>query len=163
MLLGIVRAKWIWHIMCKINLQKQLNILWVIPGHEISTWKKKIKLFKLVHWRFSKGLWCFSESNTFIFSKKSQKNQKNQKNQINDGHQNFYGRTLKNRFSDWTFFRQLNLSIKMINPRQINQNITTKTKLTDIFILAAQVQASNMSENLLNEIRQIVHFLYQGK
>lgn len=51
----------------------------------------------------------------------------------------------------------------MINPRQINQNITTKTKLTDIFILAAQVQASNMSENMLNEIRQIVHFLYQGK
>ena len=51
----------------------------------------------------------------------------------------------------------------MINPRQINQNRTTKTKLTDIFILAAQAQASNMSENLLNEIREIVHFLYQGK
>ena len=44
--------------------------------------------------------------------------------------------------------------IKRLTPKQILQRLP---------IALAQVQASNTSENLLNEIRQIIYSLYQEK
>ena len=41
--------------------------------------------------------------------------------------------------------------------------LTPKQMLQKLPIALAQVQASNTSENLLNEIRQIVYSLYPGK
>ena len=41
--------------------------------------------------------------------------------------------------------------------------LTPKQMLQRLAIALAQVQASNNSENLLNEIRQIACFLYQSK
>ena len=44
--------------------------------------------------------------------------------------------------------------LKILTPKQLIQRLP---------IALAQVKARNNSENLLNEIRQIVHFLYQSK
>ena len=44
--------------------------------------------------------------------------------------------------------------LKILTPKQILQRLP---------IALAQVKAGNNSENLLNEIRQIVYFLYQSK
>ena len=44
--------------------------------------------------------------------------------------------------------------LKTLTPRQIFQRLPTAL---------AQVKAGNNSENLLNEIHQIIHFLYQSK
>ena len=41
--------------------------------------------------------------------------------------------------------------------------LTSKQLLQRLPIALAQVKAGNNSENLLNEIRQIVHSLYQSK
>ena len=41
--------------------------------------------------------------------------------------------------------------------------LTPKQKLQILPIALAQVKAGNNSENLLNEIRQIVYSLYQSK
>ena len=41
--------------------------------------------------------------------------------------------------------------------------LTSKQLLQRVPIALAQVKAGNNSENLLNEIRQIVHSLYQSK
>ena len=39
----------------------------------------------------------------------------------------------------------------------------TKEKLQRLLVTLAQVKAGNTSENVLNEIRLIIHFLYQAK
>ena len=44
--------------------------------------------------------------------------------------------------------------VKMLTPKQMLQRLP---------IALTQVKASNTSENLLNEIRQIVYFLYQSQ
>ena len=44
--------------------------------------------------------------------------------------------------------------IKMLTPKQMLQTLT---------IAFAQVQAGNKSENLINEIRQIMYSLYRAK
>ena len=44
--------------------------------------------------------------------------------------------------------------IKILTPKQMLQRLPTAL---------AQIKAGNNSENLLNEIRQIVHSLYQSK
>ena len=44
--------------------------------------------------------------------------------------------------------------LKILTPKQILQRLPTAL---------AQVKAGNNSENLLNEIHQIIHFLYQSK
>ena len=44
--------------------------------------------------------------------------------------------------------------LKILTPKQMIQRLP---------IALAQVKASNNSENLLNEIRQIIHSLYQSK
>ena len=44
--------------------------------------------------------------------------------------------------------------LKILTPKQMLQRLP---------IALAQVKADNNSENLLNEIRQIVYFLYQSK
>ena len=44
--------------------------------------------------------------------------------------------------------------LKILPPKQILQRFP---------IALAQVKAGNKSKNLLNEIRQIIHFLYQEK
>ena len=44
--------------------------------------------------------------------------------------------------------------LKILTPKQMLQRFP---------ISLAQVKADNNSENLLNEIRQMVHFLYQSK
>ena len=44
--------------------------------------------------------------------------------------------------------------LKILTPREIFQRLPTAL---------AQVKAGNNSENLLNEIHQIIHFLYQSK
>ena len=44
--------------------------------------------------------------------------------------------------------------LKMLTPKQLLQRLS---------IALSQVKASNNSENLLNEIRQIVYSLYQSK
>ena len=44
--------------------------------------------------------------------------------------------------------------LKILTPKQMLQRLS---------IALAQVKAGNNSENLLNEIRQIVYFLYQSK
>ena len=44
--------------------------------------------------------------------------------------------------------------LKILTPEQTLQRLP---------IALAQVKASNTSEKLLNEIRQIIYFLYQGK
>ena len=44
--------------------------------------------------------------------------------------------------------------LKILTPKQMLQRLP---------IALAQVKAGNNSENLLNEIRQIVYFLYQSK
>ena len=44
--------------------------------------------------------------------------------------------------------------LKMLTPKQMLQRLP---------IALAQVKAGNNSENLLNEIRQVVYFLYQSK
>ena len=41
--------------------------------------------------------------------------------------------------------------------------LTSKQMLQRLPIALAQVKAGNNSENLLNEIRQIIYFLYQAK
>ena len=41
--------------------------------------------------------------------------------------------------------------------------LTPKQKLQRLLIALAQVKAGNNSENLLNEIRQIIYPLYQAK
>ena len=41
--------------------------------------------------------------------------------------------------------------------------LTTKQMLQRLPIALAQVKAGNNSENLLNEIRQIIYLLYQSK
>ena len=43
------------------------------------------------------------------------------------------------------------------------KGLTPKQLLQRLPIVFAQVKACNNSENLLNEIRQIVYFLYQSK
>ena len=45
-------------------------------------------------------------------------------------------------------------NIKILTPKQMLQRLPTEF---------AQVKAGNASENLLNEIRQIIYFLYQAK
>ena len=45
----------------------------------------------------------------------------------------------------------------------MSQNITPKQMLQRLTIALAQVKAGNTSENLLNEIRQIIYSLYQAK
>ena len=44
--------------------------------------------------------------------------------------------------------------LKILTPKQMLQRLP---------ITLAQVKAGNKSENLLNEIRQIIYFLYQSK
>ena len=44
--------------------------------------------------------------------------------------------------------------LKILTPKQMHQRLP---------IALAQVKAGNNSESLLNEIRQIVYFLYQSK
>ena len=46
------------------------------------------------------------------------------------------------------------MGFKILTPKQMLQRLP---------IALAQVKAGNNSENLLNEIRQIVYFLYQSK
>ena len=46
------------------------------------------------------------------------------------------------------------LTIRSLTPKQILQRLS---------IALAQVKASNTSENLLNEIKQILHSLYRAK
>ena len=41
--------------------------------------------------------------------------------------------------------------------------LTTKEMLQKLLIPLAQLKTSNTSENLANEIRQIIYFLYQTK
>ena len=41
--------------------------------------------------------------------------------------------------------------------------LTPKQMLQRLLITLAQVKAGSISENLLNEIRQIIYFLYQQK
>ena len=41
--------------------------------------------------------------------------------------------------------------------------LTPKQMLQRLPIALAEVKAVNTSENLLNEIRQIIYYLYQGK
>ena len=50
--------------------------------------------------------------------------------------------------------KQNETGLKILTPKQILQRLP---------IALAQVKAGNNSENLLNEIRQIVYFLYQSK
>ena len=50
--------------------------------------------------------------------------------------------------------RKQGTGLKILTPKQILQRL---------LIALAQVKAGNNSENLLNEIRQIVHSLYQLK
>ena len=45
-------------------------------------------------------------------------------------------------------------NLKILTPKQMVQRLP---------IALAQVKAGNTSENLLNKIRQIIHFLYQAK
>ena len=45
-------------------------------------------------------------------------------------------------------------NLKILSPKQMLQRLQTAL---------AQVKASNTSENLLNEIRQIIYFLYRAK
>ena len=44
--------------------------------------------------------------------------------------------------------------LKLLTPKQMLQRLP---------VALAQVKAGNNSENLLNEIRQIIYFLYQSK
>ena len=44
--------------------------------------------------------------------------------------------------------------LKILTPKQMLQRLP---------IILAQIKASNFSESLLNEIRQIVYYLYQSK
>ena len=44
--------------------------------------------------------------------------------------------------------------LKILTPKQMLQRLP---------IALAEVKAVNTSENLLNEIRQIIYYLYQGK
>ena len=44
--------------------------------------------------------------------------------------------------------------LKILSPKQMNQRLS---------ITLAQVKAHNISNNLLNEIRQIIYFLYREK
>ena len=46
------------------------------------------------------------------------------------------------------------MGFKILTPKQMLQRLP---------IALAQVKAGNNSENLLNEIRQVVYFLYQSK
>ena len=50
--------------------------------------------------------------------------------------------------------QQKSKRIKILNPKKMLQRLP---------ITLAQVKAGNTSENLLNEIRQIIYSLYQGK
>ena len=51
-------------------------------------------------------------------------------------------------------FNNYNSNLKILTPKQMLQRLP---------IALAQVQAANNSQNLLNEIRQIVYSLYQSK
>ena len=59
---------------------------------------------------------------------------------------------LKNGF--WRANRKGGTGLKILTPKQMLQRLP---------ITLAQVKAGNNSENLLNEIRQIVYSLYQSK
>ena len=50
--------------------------------------------------------------------------------------------------------KQQGTGLKMLTPKQMLQRLT---------IALAQIKAGNNSENLLNEIRQIIYYLYQSK
>ena len=51
-------------------------------------------------------------------------------------------------------FKAKHGGLKILNPKQMLQRLP---------ILLAQVKAGNTSENLLNEIHQIIYYLYQAK
>ena len=59
---------------------------------------------------------------------------------------------IKTKGSGYLDFKPSNL--KILTPKQMLQRLQ---------IALAQIKAGNNSENLLNEIRQIVYFLYQSK
>ena len=55
-----------------------------------------------------------------------------------------------------------------LKPQQLKKGVglkilTSKQMLQRLPIALAQIKASNNSESLLNEIRQILHYLYQSK
>ena len=62
--------------------------------------------------------------------------------------------TPKESFMGETSSQQEGIGLKVLTPKQMLQRLP---------IPLAQIKAGNNSENLLNEIRQIVYALYQSK
>ena len=58
---------------------------------------------------------------------------------------------------------QLYLRLNMTQNMERTQNIKSKQTLQNLPVEFAQVKEGNKSENLLNEIRQIIYSLYQAK
>ena len=68
-----------------------------------------------------------------------------------------------NAFRSKIFLRKLEGSVIFISDHSKLKILTPKQMLQRLPIALAQVKAGNNSENLLNEIRQIVYSLYQTK
>ena len=82
---------------------------------------------------------------------------KKKKNILNSAQNLYYGRELViNAFKSGLFPLKstTGTGLKILTPKQMLQRLP---------ITLAQVKASNNSENLLNEIRQIIFSLYQSK
>ena len=60
----------------------------------------------------------------------------------------------RNMSTDIYYSKQKRTGLKILTPKQMLQRLP---------ISLAQIKAGNNSQSLLNEIRQIVYFLYQSK
>ena len=88
---------------------------------------------------------------------KTKDDKKNKKYILNSAENLYYGRELViNAFKSGLFPLKstTGTGLKILTPKQVLQRLS---------IALAQVKAGNNSENLLNEIRQIVYSLYQSK
>ena len=64
---------------------------------------------------------------------------------------NDYARNMSTNIYD---SKQEGTGVKILTPKQMLQKLS---------IALAQIKAGNNSQNLINEVRQIVYFLYQSK
>ena len=88
---------------------------------------------------------------------KNKDDKKNKKNILNSAQNLYYGRELViNAFKSGLFPLKstTGTGLKVLTPKKMHQRLP---------IALPQVKAGNNSESLLNEIRQIVYFLYQSK
>ena len=85
-----------------------------------------------------------------------------------EGKEFFLKKTFPNRIEGkeltniWDHIAHIACIAKVSNPKQL-KILTPKQMLQKLALAFAQVKAGNKSENLLNEIRQIIYSLYWAK